>query len=114
MGQSPPGGGKRNRTLGPKRLQLLRELIPDAAVFGVLANPSFPDMQSQIAELQAAARKLGLQLIVGNARTDRDLEAAFTTFSQQHVGASQPEASFAWVVATPFLKRRQQVLKPRY
>jgi putative tryptophan/tyrosine transport system substrate-binding protein len=73
--------------LGPKRLQLLRELMPDAAVFGVLANRSFPDMQSQIAELQAAARKLGLQLIVVNARTESDLETAFATFLQQRVGA---------------------------
>jgi putative ABC transport system substrate-binding protein len=45
--------------LGPKRLQLLRELMPDAAVFGVLANPSFPDIQSQIADLQAAAARAG-------------------------------------------------------
>ena len=51
--------------LTPKRLQLLRELIPNAAVFGVLADPSFPDIQSQIADLQAAARTLGLKLVVG-------------------------------------------------
>src|SRR5262249_21385890 len=40
-----------------------------------------------IADLQAAARTLGLQLIVVNARADIDLEAAFTTLSQQRVGA---------------------------
>jgi putative ABC transport system substrate-binding protein len=73
--------------LTPKRLQLLRELIPNAAVFGVLADPAFPDTQSFIADLQVAARTLGLQLIVVNATTDSDLETAFATLSQQRVGA---------------------------
>jgi putative tryptophan/tyrosine transport system substrate-binding protein len=73
--------------LAPKRLQLVRELIPNAAVFGVLADPAFPPTQSIITNLQAAARTLGLQLIVVNARTDSDFEKAFATFSQQRVGA---------------------------
>jgi putative ABC transport system substrate-binding protein len=72
--------------LAPKRLQLLRDLIPNAALFGVLADPAFPPTQSTILDLQAAARMLGLQLVIVNA-TDRDLEPAFATFSQQHVGA---------------------------
>ena len=71
----------------PKQLQLLRELIPNAARFGVLADPASPDIQSQIADLLAAAPTLGLQLVVLNARTDSDLETAFSTFSQQRVGA---------------------------
>ena len=73
--------------VSPKRLQLLREVMPNAAVFGVLADPAYPRTPSVIADLQAAARALGLQLVVVNARTDSDLEAAFETFSQQHVGA---------------------------
>jgi putative ABC transport system substrate-binding protein len=73
--------------LAPKRLQLLRDLIPNAARFGVLADPAFPTTQSTIADLQAAARTLGLQLIVVNASTDSDLEPAFAAFSQQRVGA---------------------------
>jgi putative ABC transport system substrate-binding protein len=73
--------------LTAKRLQLLRELIPNAAWFGVLVDPAFPPTQSFIAELQAAARSLGLQLLVANARIDSDLETAFATFSQQHVDA---------------------------
>jgi ABC-type uncharacterized transport system substrate-binding protein len=72
--------------LAPKRLQLLRELLPNTAVFGVLADPA-PPTQSTIADLQAAARTLDLQLVVVNARTDSDLEASFASFSQQHVGA---------------------------
>jgi putative tryptophan/tyrosine transport system substrate-binding protein len=68
-------------------LQLLRDLIPNAARLGVLADPAFPVTPSLITVLQAAAHTLGLQLIVVNARTDSDLETAFATFSQQRVGA---------------------------
>ena len=73
--------------LAPKLLQLLRELMPNAAVFGVLADPAVSYTPSAIADLQAAARTLGLKLVVLNARTDSDLETAFATFSQQRVGA---------------------------
>jgi putative tryptophan/tyrosine transport system substrate-binding protein len=73
--------------LAPKQLQLLRQLTPDAAVFGVLADPAFPPIQSIITDLQAAARMLGMQLVIASARTDGDLETAFATFSQQRVGA---------------------------
>jgi putative ABC transport system substrate-binding protein len=68
-------------------LQLLRELLPNAARFGVLVDPALPTTQSIITGLEAAARTLGLQLVVVNARTDSDLETAFATFSQQRVGA---------------------------
>jgi putative tryptophan/tyrosine transport system substrate-binding protein len=60
---------------------------PIIKAFGTLADPTFPDTQSVIADLQAAARILGVQLVVVNARTDGDLETAFATFSQQRVGA---------------------------
>jgi ABC-type uncharacterized transport system substrate-binding protein len=73
--------------LAPKKLQLLRELIPNAARFGVLMDPGIASAQFVVADLQAAARTLGLQLIVVNAETDSDQETAFATFSQQHVGA---------------------------
>jgi putative ABC transport system substrate-binding protein len=73
--------------LSTKRLQLLRELMPNAAVFGVLADAASLDIQSTIAALQSAARTLGLQLVFVNARTDSDLETAFASFSQQRVGA---------------------------
>jgi putative tryptophan/tyrosine transport system substrate-binding protein len=73
--------------LAPKRLQLLRELIPHAVAFGFLADPVSTPTQSLITDLQAAARTLGLQLVVAYARTDSDLEPAFTVFSQQRVGA---------------------------
>jgi putative tryptophan/tyrosine transport system substrate-binding protein len=73
--------------LAPKRLQLLRELLPNAAVFGVLADPASPNTASLIPDLQAAGGTLGLQLVFVNARTDSDLEAAFESYSQKRVGA---------------------------
>jgi putative ABC transport system substrate-binding protein len=86
-----PGGNLTGSTsliveVEQKRLQLLRQLTPNAAAFGVLADPASPATPSIIAELQAAARALGLQLVIVNARTESDLEIAFTTFSQQRVG----------------------------
>jgi putative ABC transport system substrate-binding protein len=89
--------------LAPKRLQLLRELTPNAALFGILVDPAFPNIPSIIANLQAAARTLGLQLVVVDARTDSDLEMAFTSFSQQHVGA-------ALVLNSPLYNRRMEHL----
>jgi putative ABC transport system substrate-binding protein len=70
-----------------KQLQLLRDLMPIAARFGVLTDPAFPATPSIIAELQAGARSLGVQLVIASARTDSDLEPAFAIFSQQGVGA---------------------------
>jgi len=55
--------------LGPKRLQLLRQLTPNAARFGVLLDPAYPNIQSVITDLQAAVRTMGVQLVVVNART---------------------------------------------
>jgi putative ABC transport system substrate-binding protein len=87
----------------PKRLQLFRELIPNAIRFGVLVDPSSLPTQSVVADLQAAARTLGLQLAVVNARTDGDLETAFAAFSQQRVGA-------VLVVTGVFFNRRTEQL----
>ena len=104
-----PGGNLTGITnlqaeLAPKQLQLLRQVMPNAAVFGVLADPGFPGIQSMIiTDLRAAARTLGLQLVVANARTDGDLETAFATFSQQRVGA-------VLVAGSPFYARRTEQL----
>jgi putative ABC transport system substrate-binding protein len=73
--------------LTPKLLQLLRELMPNTARFGVLSDPAYPTTESITVDLQAAARTLGLQIVVVPARTDSDLEPAFATLSQQRVGA---------------------------
>jgi ABC-type uncharacterized transport system substrate-binding protein len=67
--------------LAPKRLQLLHDLLPNAARFGFLANPTAPGSQSALPDLVAAASKLGLHLIVVNARTDGDDSALVRSWS---------------------------------
>jgi putative ABC transport system substrate-binding protein len=89
--------------LGPKRLQLLRETMPNAALFGVLTDPANPVTPSLIPDLQTAARALRLRLVVVNARTDSDLESGFAIFSQQHVDA-------VLVGTSNFFNRRMELL----
>src|SRR5262245_28443644 len=54
-------------TLGAKRLELLRELVPSAAHIGFLVNPANPTSESQVADVRAAARERGVDLLVANA-----------------------------------------------
>jgi len=73
--------------LGPKRLQLLHELIPTATIMAALVNPSDParaDITSK--ELQAAAHSLGLQLHVLHASTDRDFDTVFARMVELRAG----------------------------
>src|SRR5260370_30747171 len=60
-----------------KQLELLREVVPKAAVIGVLVNPTMAAAQSQESEAQVAARALGLQLFVVNAGSERDFRHGF-------------------------------------
>jgi putative ABC transport system substrate-binding protein len=74
-------------TLGAKRLALLRELVPSAGVIGFLINPRNPTSQSQIGDVQVAARARGIELMILNASSERDIDTAFASFVQQHVNA---------------------------
>lgn len=65
-------------SLLPKRLQILRELIPAASVIGFLTNPTGPAAAEQLAEVQAAARQLGVRLDTVNARTADEIERAIS------------------------------------
>jgi putative ABC transport system substrate-binding protein len=71
--------------LGPKRLELLRELVPKAAVFAILVNPNNPTVTNDAQAVQAAAHSAGLQLIVVDAATERGLEAAFASLIERRV-----------------------------
>jgi len=74
-------------TLAPKRLEMLHELVPNAAVIGFLVNPKNPSSQSETADVQTAARTLGLRMVTQNATSDHDIDAAFAGFVQQRVDA---------------------------
>jgi putative ABC transport system substrate-binding protein len=73
--------------LVPKRLELLRELVPKASVVGMLVNPSSPNAELETVEMQEAARVIGLQVHVLNARTERDLDTAVEILAQQRIDA---------------------------
>lgn len=73
--------------LGPKRLQVLHELVPTTRAIGVLVNPNNPNAVSDTKNVEAAARALRLRTHVVTARTERDFDAAFATLVEQRVGA---------------------------
>jgi putative ABC transport system substrate-binding protein len=71
-----------NVEVTPKRLEILREAIPTATVVAVLLNPTSPTADSQLRNLQEAARALGLQLHVLHASSARDFDAVVATLLQ--------------------------------
>jgi len=87
-----------------KRLGLLREVMPAAALFGVLINPSYPGAEAQSREVQEAGRAIGRQIGIVNAANDEALETAFATLGQQRADA-------LLVAADPFLfSRRDRIV----
>jgi putative ABC transport system substrate-binding protein len=90
-----------NSELAAKRLELLRELVPRAARLAVLLNPADVSLtETQLKEVSAAARTMGLQIEVLNANTSLEINAAFET-----MGRERPDAVF--VAVTPFLNGRR-------
>jgi putative ABC transport system substrate-binding protein len=77
-----------NAEVGPKRLELLHELVPAVTIVALLVNPTNPTLaESTTKALQVAARTLGVQLHVLHASTDRDFETVFATVTQLRAGA---------------------------
>jgi putative tryptophan/tyrosine transport system substrate-binding protein len=76
-----------NVTVGPKRLELLHEVVPTAISIALLVNPTSPDLaDADLKEQQAAAHTLGLGLHVLNASTERDFDTVFARSVQLRVG----------------------------
>jgi ABC-type uncharacterized transport system substrate-binding protein len=65
-----------------KRLALLHELIPSATMMGVLVNPNGPTIDTQLQDVNSAARALRQQVHIVNAANERELDAAFAAFTQ--------------------------------
>jgi putative ABC transport system substrate-binding protein len=88
-----PGGNvtgvtNMNVEIGPKRLELLRELLPSVTIVAVLVNPANPVLAEPfVQDLQGAAGGLGLQLHVLNASTERDIDTVFAELVQLRAGA---------------------------
>jgi putative tryptophan/tyrosine transport system substrate-binding protein len=73
--------------LEAKRLELLHEMVPGASPIGVLLNPKYPDFDLELRELQEAASVIKRQIIVARASTGNEVDAAFTTITQQAASA---------------------------
>ena len=76
-----------NAELGPKRLELLRELLPAATTVALLINPNNPSAETVSRELQAVARTIGLEVHVLHASTEAELDAAFAGLTQLRASA---------------------------
>jgi len=85
----------------PKRLGLLRELAPGVPLVGVLVNPNFPAATRQLQQIEEAARTVGQRIVVGNASTDAELDAAFAFFIREGTGA-------LLVAGDPFFDSRRE------
>jgi putative tryptophan/tyrosine transport system substrate-binding protein len=96
--------------LGPKRIELLRELLPKAGVVSFLVNPNNANAEPNVADARMAARRLGLETNVLPASNEQELDMAFAK-----LGQSKPDALL--VIPDPvFLNLREQFsdLEARY
>jgi putative ABC transport system substrate-binding protein len=89
--------------LEPKRLELLREVNPNAGLIAMLVNPKSPDSETQVKDVQAAAHAIRQQIVVLNASSERDIETAFAALVQNRAGA-------LLVGSDPFLTDRRDQL----
>jgi putative ABC transport system substrate-binding protein len=87
-----------------KRLGLLRELVPNAAIIGVLLNPNSPAAELQLKDIPDAAHAIGQTIAILEARTEWEIDAAFATLIQRQIGA-------LLVASDPlFSNRRDQIV----
>jgi putative ABC transport system substrate-binding protein len=99
---SRPGGNVTGITnlsveIGPKRLELLHELVPAARVIGLLVNQADTALaQAQLRAIQSAANTLGLELQVLNASTEREFDAAFANLIRLRAGGLVISPDFAF------------------
>jgi putative ABC transport system substrate-binding protein len=89
--------------LGPKRLELLRQVVPNAGTIAFVVNPTSATAARQVNELQTAAAALGQQILVLNAGNEKEIDEAFATIVERRVAA-------ALYSATPLFQVRQDQL----
>jgi putative tryptophan/tyrosine transport system substrate-binding protein len=90
--------------LNGKRLGMLHELAPKASLIAFLVNPNNPNIETQASEMKEAADTVGLRIEIQQARTEPEIDAAFTAFAER--GAE------AFVLGPDpfFFNRRQQLV----
>ena len=73
--------------LAGKRMELLHQLVPKAPVVAVFGDPGYPAFEAGLPDLEAAARAMGLQILVVRVARSSEFEAAFTKVTQAGAGA---------------------------
>jgi putative tryptophan/tyrosine transport system substrate-binding protein len=73
--------------LGPKRLHLLRELVPHAKLIAFIVNRSSMNAPFQVDEMRAAAQVIGQDILVLNGSNESEVDAAFATLTERRAGA---------------------------
>ena len=73
--------------LAGKRLGLLHELIPRAAIIAVLLDANFPDIETEVKDAQEAVRAIGRKILLLKAGNEREIDAAFATSVDAGAGA---------------------------
>ena len=76
-----------NSDLGPKRLELVRELVPKASKIAILTNPNNPNAVARLKELQASAETLGLKAQLFHGSTEQELDDTFAMISKLQLHA---------------------------
>ena len=92
-----------NLELGPKRLELLHELLPTATRIAILVNPTNPNAETLSKDLGAAARLLGVEVHVLHASTERDFQQVFASLAQL-------QASGLVIATDPFFNSQSKEL----
>lgn len=92
-----------NPTLEPKRLELLHELVPKAAIIGVLVNPNYPPAAHQLKAVEEAARTISMGTVALRASNDREIEASFETADRENIRVLA-------VTSDPFFNTRSESL----
>src|SRR5499433_2751829 len=86
-GDNATGVSQLTTELGPKRLALVRELLPKPGTIAFVVNPNSNSTQFQVREMQAAAQAVGQSLLVVSVGTEEEVDEAFATLSERSVAA---------------------------
>jgi len=85
-GSNVTGATTLNVEVGSKRLELLHEIVPPAAMIVELVNPNNPNLETQLRNIQAAGHTVGRRILVLSARTQNEIDAAFARLVEQQAG----------------------------
>jgi putative tryptophan/tyrosine transport system substrate-binding protein len=86
-GGNATGVAMLNAELQAKRFELLHELVPNAGLIAVLVNPTNPEAEIQVQDVQRAARTISQRVLILHASTERELSMAFATLVQEGADA---------------------------